>query len=256
MNSLSTLVAVAALLAAGVSPGHAASRVSYAGVFETAPQDVLSDPTSPNRLAGLLGASFTASLTWDAAEVLASSTNQGDSTVIWAMPGRGSLSIAGQSITPDFTFVATRNDFYYDGSLGVLPAGYYDEITLSGAQGCAATGPQYFGTCLYAPGAPARWSYSIVLVGDAGMLADEGLSLPTAALFNASRLLAIGAELDLTVNGNELVGVLETLGADPARLARLSFNEVAVVPEPATSLLAFAGLMAVGIRARAARKLG
>lgn len=256
MNFLSKRIALTALLAACVGQGHAATRVSYTGAFETAPQHVLADPTLPNRLAGLLGSNFTASLTWDPAEVLASSTNDGDSTAIWALPGRGSLSIAGQTITPEFTFVSTRNDFYYDGSFGVLPAGFYDEITLSGAQGCAATGPQYFGTCVAVPGAPARWSYSIVLIGSASMLADAGLSLPTAALFDATRLLAVGAELDLMENGNELVGALETLSADPTRLTRLSLTEVAVVPEPATYLFMCAGLIALRLRSRPVRQAG
>ena len=223
-----------------------AHNITVQGRFTLADDAVLADPTGGNALGDWVGRSFSVTLGWadDPAQAIGVSDHHADNTRTWAFTQlTGGFAVQGGASHDGsvFNFVSVRNDWAYDGSAGILPAGVYDEIAISGtAAGCPAVGPEpLFGTCIYTPGWPANYSFSVSILGPADFLADGGLTYPGPDTPLAAALL-VSAEVTLYTDGNRLIGAVESHNTAADRLSSLSITTA--VPEPAPALLMLVGL--------------
>lgn len=253
----SLLMLATPLLLASPAPAwsQGVSRVAWSSPFNSADTAQLDDPSAPNQLAAWMGRDFSIQLQWSAAGLLGASVQTwGELDRVWAFVGAGQVSVAGGlPVTPSvLNYVGTRNDWAYDGSQGVLPAGIYDEVDVYGlGSACTtASGPAYFGECTLSPGAPLRYSFSINLIGSAGMLADAGVTLPLGSGIPRGQIKAVITTLELWADNTRLVGQLQSIDTSATMLSRLTLDTVPAVPEPATFWMALLGLLGLGARLR------
>lgn len=235
--------------------GSGVGRVNWATPFTSAPTDVLDDPGAPNFLEHWLGHEFNLQLQWSAASLLGFHLETlGNLDRVWVFVGAGQVSVAGGlAPTPSvLNYVGTRNDWFYDGSQGVLPAGLYDELDIFGlASFCtSAIGQSYFGECTLSPGAPLRYSFSVSLIGNPGMLPDDGKVLPLGADVRRDQVKAIFTTLELRADNTRLVGFLQSVDTSENMLSRLTLDTVPEVPEPASALLTVLGLAGLALLRR------
>lgn len=249
MKKLVALLAAATLSVAA----HGAAPFStgqLTGVFNAPLFDELYDPTQPNVAADWMGRSFSASVSWSEDNLYAVDLDGNDEHEReWALVGVGGMTVDGKgAIHPDLTYVAVQHHWVYDGSVGVLPAGTYEVLTLWGAQYCTkATAEPYFGTCLTEAGAPQRTLYSIDLIGSAGMLGGPAGELPLASSIRTDRVLAVLASVEIFANNTQLIGGVGLVDTSAGRLDNLVLTTTAV-SEPSSALLCLLGLAAFGVR--------
>lgn len=241
-------VMVAALVAAAPAQAQNQFTITTTGQFTHDLLDDLTDPTAPNQLADWLGQSFTVRLSWSGAAVQRVDPVHDEFDRAWQLQGNGSISIGGSfAATSTINYLGKTNDWFYDGSLGILPAGHYDQFTLFGmTAGCSGD------PCTTPPGSPPRYEWSIDLIGSPGML-PQGNALPTVSDLQLDKVLVVGTVVT-KYDGSLLVGGVETPDASASRLDRLSLT-VSPVPEPSGAALALLGLAGLGLWRRRGTRL-
>lgn len=232
-------VLVAALVAAAPAQAENQFNITTTGQFTDDLLDELSDPTAPNQLADWLGQSFTVRLSWSAAAVQRVDPVHAEFDRAWQLQGNGSISVGSFVAYSTLNYLGKTNDWFYDGSLGILPAGHYDQFTLFGMTAVCSGDP-----CTTPPGAPPRYEWSIDLIGSPGML-PQGNALPTVGDIQLDKVLVVGTVVT-KYDGSLLVGGVETPDASASRFDRLSLT-VSPVPEPSGAALALLGLAGLGL---------
>lgn len=209
----------------GVTPAFS-GELSTASTSGTFTELMVTDPPATNALAAWLGSSFTAQLSWSTQAVQQVDLTNPEFDRAWQLNGNGGLSVSAQpSFTSTFNYLGVTKNWAYDGSLGLLPAGTYEVLTIFGSR--AAAGGQ-------------RYEWSIDLIGTSGML-PGGTSLPSAATINTSNVELVGTYVALYDSNGSIVGGVESNDVSATRLNRLQLT-VTPVPEPSAALLLLLGL--------------
>lgn len=244
----SITVLVASLVLAAPAQADSQFNIATTGQFTDVLLDDLHDPGAPNQLADWLGQGFTVQMAWSASAVQRVDPVHVEFDRAWQLLGNGSISVgASFAASSTLNYLGKTNNWFYDGSLGILPAGHYDQFTLFGMT-VACSGD----SCNTPPGTPPRYEWSIDLIGSPGML-PLGNALPTVGDIQLDKVLLVET-IVTKYDGGLLVGGVESRDTSPTRLDRLSLT-VSPVPEPSTAVLALLGLAGLGLWRRRASAL-
>lgn len=243
-------LALALLLAAAPVVFAAPYTINVSGTFN-ADNSGLDDPLGINTLAYLNGLAFTGSFTLDDNPGLLQPNqyfheiNSDNESWFFNSPYNVTLNVPNAfSFTSSGTVVRVENHFFYDGSEGFVPAGYYDSIGINGwtpQTTCSNCGGIDWGETTPLVSGHSFWmgldGYDNMLQGPNNLGVAENLA---NVLFG---------QMDLTQYQNGVtVGYVSTVwGPATGSLSNLT---VTPVPEPETYALMLVGLGLVGYAAR------
>jgi hypothetical protein len=224
--------------------------LGLAGIFQSAPTDNLANPANGNQLSSFVGRSFSSSFTWESNPVGISSppnngvpyytqlNNAGDRAWAFFPPSRPTFNSGAFGYTGQNVVIETQNDWYYDGSEGMLAAGTYDVVNINGWMIDVPCGDIY--TCPPGVQLPAvNFNFSISLIGSADLLGGRDV-LPGADLA-VDKLVFGAASLAKYNNLNQIVGEASTWGTVSG-----SFNDLTIQAVPEPNVLALLALGALG----------
>lgn len=223
-----------------------------------------------NVLQGWDQQAFTLQLNWPTG--VAASSQMGDYPMnpegyskawVWNLTGPGNLgtqarlTVGGASamnFSSPLTYVQVTDNWLYDGAQGLLNAGTYDVLVLSGISAtCPSTGPAYWGECVQSDDHPGFYRYSVSLYGADHVFATRD-EPPSLALVGSAPWLLVFAQVDRYVQGNVFAGSVDyrnPLGPQPSHTLQVS-----VVPEPSSWAVLLAGLLVLsGMKRRVAGQM-